>query len=378
MHWGRHGVQAWRTTAPHRSVQDTPVRKNASPVQRWRGTRIVVVIWKFQPGVMSDRSKPSRHGARFDNTAARDGERVVDRRTLLKWLLAGGLTAPFGAARAAPEPVLLERAIPASGERLPAVGLGTSDEFNSGAGAVRLQLREVLRRFAEVGGKLIDTAPGYGNAETVLGGLLAELDLAPRSFIATKVRVHGRQAGEAQFRRSERLLNKRPLDLIQVHSLVDARTQFDNQRRWQDAGRVRYIGITHSRVSAFEDLERWMRTERLDFVQLNYSFTEPDAERRLLPLAADRGIAVIANRPFENGALFRRVGGRALPVWAAEFDCRSWAQFSLKYILAHPAVTCVIPATSNPRHLVDNMGAGIGRLPDASTRRRMRQLATTL
>ena len=230
----------------------------------------------------------------------------------------------------------------------------------------------------ELGGTLIDTAPVYGNSEEVLGNLIGDLGIAQQTFIATKVRTRGQQAGEDQFKRSERLLKKRPLDLIQVHSLVDVKTQLDNQRRWKEAGRVRYIGITHSRVSGFVELERLMQKEQLDFVQLNYSFTEPDAEQRLLPLAADRGIAVIANRPFENGALFRRVKGKALPDWAKEFDCTSWAQFSLKYIIAHPAVTCVIPATSNPRHLVDNMGAGVGRLPDENIRRRMRGLGETL
>ena len=257
------------------------------------------------------------------------------------------------------------------------MGLGTSDEFES-AGENIEQLREVLRLFIDLGGRLVDTAPGYGNAEQVLGNLMNDLGIIEKTFVATKVRTRGRQSGENQFQTSERLLKKRPLDLIQVHSLVDVKTQLDNQRSWKDAGRVRYIGITHSRVSAFKELEQLMRMEQLDFVQLNYSFTEPDAEERLLPLAADQGIAVIANRPFENGALFRRVKGKALPDWAADFDCESWAQFSLKYILTHPAVTCVIPATSNPLHLVDNMEAGTGRLPDEGMRRRMRELAKDL
>ena len=257
------------------------------------------------------------------------------------------------------------------------MGLGTSDEFESTGENIE-QLREVLRLFIDLGGRLVDTAPGYGNAEQVLGNLMNDLGIIEKTFVATKVRTRGRQSGESQFQTSERLLKKRPLDLIQVHSLVDVETQLDNQRRWKDAGRVRYIGITHSRVSAFKELEQLMRMEQLDFVQLNYSFTEPDAEERLLPLAADQGIAVIANRPFENGALFRRAKDKALPDWAADFDCESWAQFSLKYILAHPAVTCVIPATSNPLHLVDNMEAGTGRLPDEGMRSRMRELAKDL
>ena len=302
----------------------------------------------------------------------------MDRRTLLKLFLSVGLSSSLSNVSAASKQSILLRTIPGSGESLPAIGLGTSDEFESGTGEDLAQLREVLRRFVDLGGRLIDTAPGYGNAEEVLGNLIDDLGIAQETFIATKVRTRGLQAGEDQFLRSERLLKKHPLDLIQVHSLVDVKNQLENQRRWKDSGRVRYIGITHSRVSAFGELEQLMQKEDLDFVQLNYSFTEPDAEQRLLPLAADRGIAVIANRPFENGGLFRRVRGKALPDWAEEFDCTSWAQFSLKYILAHPAVTCVIPATSNPKHLVDNMGAGVGRLPDETLRSRMRELAATL
>lgn len=270
------------------------------------------------------------------------------------------------------------RRIPGTQETLPVVGLGTSDEFEGGAGADMDRLHEVLRRFHELGGTVVDTAPIYGSAEAVIGELVAELELAEGLFIATKVRRSGRQAGLEQMARSEELLGKRPLDLMQVHSLVDWRTQLRNLRRWQDEGRVRYIGVTHSRVSAFDELERVIRSEPIDFVQLNYSFTEPRAEERLLPLAADRGIAVMVNRPFENGALFRAVRDRPLPEWAAQFDCESWAQFSLKYILGHPAVTCVIPATSNPGHVADNMGAGTGRLPDAATRRRMREVGASL
>jgi aryl-alcohol dehydrogenase-like predicted oxidoreductase len=256
--------------------------------------------------------------------------------------------------------------------------LGTSDEFEAAPGADLELLREVLRRFHELGGRLVDTAPLYGNAEEVIGGLVTDLGLSGEFFLATKVRSRGQQAGVEQMMRSETRLGKKPLDLLQVHSLVDVETQLENLRQWRDAGRVRYIGVTHSRVSAFDELERIMNNEPLDFVQLNYSFTEPQAERRLLPLAADKGIAVLVNRPFENGALFRAVEHRALPAWAQEFGCESWAQFSLKYILANPAVTCVIPATSNPVHMVDNMGAGTGGLPDDGHRRRMREIGASL
>jgi aryl-alcohol dehydrogenase-like predicted oxidoreductase len=292
-------------------------------------------------------------------------------------LIAAAAVFPQVRLAAASAGTMRRRAIPATGETLPVIGLGTSDEFES-AGSNLDPLREVLRRFHELGGTLVDTAPIYGNAESVIGGLVEGLDLADELFLATKVRTSGRQAGLEQMQRSGELLGKHPLDLMQVHSLVDWPTQLRNLRRWKEEGRVRYIGVTHSRISAFDELEKVMRSEPLDFVQFNYSFTEPQAEQRLLPLAADRGMAVMVNRPFENGALFGAVRGRALPEWASEFDCDSWAQFSLKYILSHPAVTCVIPATSNPKHVVDNMGAGTGRLPDPAIRERMRELGATL
>ncbi|MFW5969874.1 MAG: aldo/keto reductase [Halofilum sp. (in: g-proteobacteria)] len=306
------------------------------------------------------------------------GNRVdTGRRSFCK-LLAGTLLIPHANPSFASEEKLRRRRIPGTEETLPIVGLGTSDEFEVPEEADRDELRRVLRRFHERGGTLVDTAPIYGNAESVIGDLVAQLDLAEDLFLATKVRTSGREAGLEQMERSQKLLGKRPLDLMQVHSLVDWRTQLRNLREWKDEGRVRYIGVTHSRVSAFEELEKVMRSEALDFVQFNYSFTEPQAEERLLPLAADRGMAVMVNRPFENGALFRAVRDRPLPDWAAEFDCESWAQLSLKYILAHPAVTFVIPATSNPKHVADNMGAGRGALPDDTARQRIRELGANL
>ena len=302
----------------------------------------------------------------------------LDRRSVLKVLIAAGVIGRWGIANAVSGRSMVARAIPSTGEKIPVIGLGTSDEFSVSPGEDLAPLREVLRRFVELGGTLVDTAPAYGNAEEVIGNLVAELGIAKRLFIATKVGIHGREAGIEQMKNSERLLKKRPLDLIQVHSLRDVQTQLKNLRAWKEAGRVRYVGITHSRVAAFDDLEQLLINEKLDFVQLNYSPTEPDAEERLLPLAEKKGVAVIVNRPFENGAYFRKVKGKPLPDWAAEFDCTSWAQFSLKYIVGHRAVTCVIPATSNPRHLVDNMHAGMGRFPDERTRRRMRELASSM
>lgn len=301
----------------------------------------------------------------------------IGRRSFCK-LIAGALLMQHVPTSWASGAEMMRRRIPGTQETLPVVGLGTSDEFEALNDTNADVLRNVLRRFHGLGGTLVDTAPIYGNAESVIGGLVAELELAEDLFVATKVRTSGRDAGLEQMERSRELLGKRPLDLMQVHSLVDWHVQLRNLRQWKEEGHVRYIGVTHSRLSAFGELERVMRSEPLDFVQFNYSFTEPQAEERLLPLAADRGIAVMVNRPFENGALFGAVQGRPLPDWAAEFDCESWAQFSLKYILAHPAVTCVIPATSNPKHVADNMGAGTGRLPEENTRRRMREIGADL
>jgi diketogulonate reductase-like aldo/keto reductase len=308
-----------------------------------------------------------------------NSEGTFSRRDWLKLALGAGLAAAgmrLREATAASEPAILRRTIPSTGEMLAAVGLGTSDEFETSENLAAL--REVLRRFITMGGEVIDTAPSYGDAEQVLGDLLANLGIGDELFIATKVSSYSRQAGLDQMELSQRLLGIKPLDLIEVHSLVDVDTQLANLRRWKDAGRVRYIGITHHEVAAHDELERLMRMEQLDFVQFNYSVTEPQAERRLLPLAADKGIAVLTNRPFENGELFSTTAGKPLPEWAREFDCESWAQFSLKYILAHPAVTCALPATSDPEHLMDNMRAGLGRLPDASMRARMRAFMSSL
>lgn len=310
------------------------------------------------------------------------------RRTTLKALLAAACAwggAPFAVPAATPEAPgpaagadIGTRPIPRGGEAIPIVGLGTSGAFETAPGDDLDPLRGVLRAYFERGGRLIDTAPSYGNAETVVGRLTAELGLRDRAFMASKIDRQGEREGIARMEASERRLGGRPLDLLQVHNLIDVETQLATLRRWKAEGRVRYIGITHYRVAAFDTLERLMRAHDLDFVQFNYSVVTPEAERRLLPLAQERGQAVLINRAFEDGAWFRRVRGRPLPDWAREFDCASWAQFALKYVLAHPAVTCVIPATGKVKHLLDNMGAGRGRLPDADQRRRMRELVAEL
>jgi diketogulonate reductase-like aldo/keto reductase len=222
-----------------------------------------------------------------------------------------------------------------------------------------------------LGGRVIDSSPMYGAAEEVVGDLGAELGALDKLFLATKVWTQGREAGIAQMERSRRLFRVPRLDLLQIHNLLDWSTHLGPLREWKQAGRVRYLGVTHYTASAYDELERVLRSEPFDFVQVNYSLGERDAERRILPLARDRGIAVLVNRPFAGGGLFERVRGQPLPPWAAEIGCQSWAQLFLKWILAHPAVTCVIPATSRPQHLLDNMTAGAGGLPDAAMRERM-------
>lgn len=304
----------------------------------------------------------------------------LSRRQMLKTLLAAGVLSATGLRLSFAEEKgsILKRKIPSNGEMIPAVGLGSSDTFEVGAGESKEPLAEVLRLFIKRGGRVVDTAPSYGNAESVIGEMSSELGVTDKLFIATKVDRRGREEGIEQMKKSEQLLNTKPLNLIQVHNLIDVETQLNTLRRWKEEGRVRYIGITHYRVSAHDELEKLMKSRDMDFVQFNYSVLSPEAEKTLLPLAADRGIAVIANRPFVDGALFTMTAGKRLPEWAGEFDCKSWAQFSLKYILSHPAVTCAIPATSNPKHLVDNMGAGFGKLPDEKTRKRMRDYMVSI
>jgi aryl-alcohol dehydrogenase-like predicted oxidoreductase len=267
---------------------------------------------------------------------------------------------------------LLERRIPRSGEALPAVGLGTWQVFDVGRDAQALaECRETLRAFVQGGGRLVDSSPMYGSAEQVTGQLAAELGAHSRLFVATKVWTSGRAAGVRQMEDSMRRLRVERLDLMQVHNLVDVQTHLATLREWKAAGRIRYLGVTHYHAGAHADLEQLMKRGDIDFLQVNYSLAEPEAERRLLGAAAEGGAAVIVNRPFAEGAMFRRVRDRALPPWAKEAGCASWAQLFLKWILAHPAVTCAIPGTRNPRHVADNLGALAGPLPDAALRRRM-------
>ena len=265
---------------------------------------------------------------------------------------------------------LLQRAIPSAGEMLPVIGLGTSRVFNSSA-AERGPLEQVVAALVKMGGKMIDTAPAYGEAETVTGEIAAKLKLHDKLFLATKVGTTGKAEGIQQMERSLQLLGKKPVDLIQVHNLTDWETQLATLNELKNQKRIRYTGVTASRNSAHADIARVLEKERVDFVQINYSLMEREAEERVLPVAKERGVAVIINRPFGRGDLFARVREKPLPEWAAEVDCKSWAQIFLKWIVAHPAVTCVIPATSKPHHMEDNLHGGLGRLPDEKMRRRM-------
>lgn len=272
---------------------------------------------------------------------------------------------------------LLTRPIPRTGEALPAVGLGTWETFDVGPGAAdRKPVAEVLSRFAARGGRLVDSSPMYGRAESVLGTLAAEAKLLPSLFVATKVWTRGRGSGLEQMERSLRLLGK--VDLMQVHNLLDLDVQLASIRDLRAAGRVRYLGVTHYTASSHGELAGVLRKERPDFLQVNYSAAEPEAGASLLPLASDLGVAVIANRPFGGGEALRRALKTPLPAWAGEARCASWAQVFLKWILADPAVTCAIPATSKVAHLEDNMGAASLPLPDAAWRRRAREAIAAL
>jgi diketogulonate reductase-like aldo/keto reductase len=255
---------------------------------------------------------------------------------------------------------------------LPVIGLGTWQTFDVGTDAARRAAVEaVLGAFAELGGRVVDSSPMYGTSEEVTGDLASKLGLLSTLFVATKVWTSGRAAGIRQMEDSIRKLRVSRVDLMQVHNLVDTDTHLATLAEWKQAGRVRHVGVTHYTAGGHEAVEQVLATRSIDAVQINYSVGEREAERRLLPLARERGVAVIANRPFAGGDLFRRLRGRPLPSWAAEIDCDSWAQILLKFVVSHPAVTCAIPATSEVTHLRDNMKAGHGRLPDEALRARI-------
>lgn len=267
---------------------------------------------------------------------------------------------------------LITRPIPRSGERLPAIGLGTYDTFDVPRNQLaQTELQDVLRRFIELGGKVVDSSPMYGQAEAAVGTLASALNAQKSLFLATKVWISGRADGIRQMEESMRLLQTRTIDLMQVHNLLDLKSHLPVLRDWKKAGRIRYLGITHYTASAHAELEKLVRSGDFDFVQFNYSLDEPEAGARLLPACADSGTATLINRPFSQAGLFSKVRGKPLPPWCADMDCSSWAQFFLKWIISHPAVTCAIPGTRLVRHIEDNMAACTGRLPDAALRKRM-------
>lgn len=259
---------------------------------------------------------------------------------------------------------LLKRAIPSSDEKIPAVGLGTWQTFDVGENeAERTPLKAVLKNLVEKGGSVVDSSPMYGRSERVVGDLSTDLKLNEKLFIATKVWTSGEESGIRQMNNSFSLLKRKTIDLMQIHNLLDWHTHIKTLRDWKDLGKVRYIGITHYTESAYSAVEQILKSTTLDFLQINYSLLSRKAEERLFPLAQEKKVAIIVNQPFEEGTLFSRVKGQTLPVWAKEFDCNSWGQFFLKFILAQPAVTCVIPGTSKPHHMLDNLGAAVGKLP---------------
>ena len=312
-----------------------------------------------------------------DNQTTAD--RYVTRRRVLQAGAAGAglalapwqLSLAAGAGDDNAEQRMRQRAIPATGEQVPVVGMGSSGSYERMTSDNAEALRTVMKQFAAMGGTLVDTSPSYGRAETHIGEVARETGVRDELFMATKVRKDSREQTLDQFRASIDKLGE-PIDLLQIHNFIGLESQWKTLKQLKDEGRVRYIGLTHYLTSAFDELEHQMSSKDMDFVQFNYSIMTPEAEERLLPLAADRGIAVLVNRAFNDGAIFGRVGDQELPAYAREFDCNSWAQFALKYVLANEAVTAVIPATSDPEHLVDNMHAGYGALPDAAMRKRMR------
>ncbi|HAS44950.1 MAG TPA: aldo/keto reductase [Microscillaceae bacterium] len=267
---------------------------------------------------------------------------------------------------------LIQRVIPSSGEKLPVVGLGTWQTFDVGNDRqARKRLIEVLTVLQKMGGKMIDSSPMYGSSEKVVGDLCQQLGLRKELFMATKVWTSGQQAGKQQMNQSIQKMQAKSMDLMQVHNLVDVDTHLKTLRAWKAQGKIRYLGVTHYTTGAYPQLMRLIKSESLDFVQFNYNMKVREAEKRLLPLAKEKGVAVIINRPYAGGSLFRVTRGKPLPEWTKEYDINSWGQYFLKYMLGHPAVNCVIPGTSKPKHMRDNMGAAYGKLPDEKGRKKM-------
>ena len=274
-------------------------------------------------------------------------------------------------AATAQQSALIQKPIPSTGEKIPVIGMGTARYFD----AVTPELREVIKRLPELGGRVVDMAPSYSNAETVVGDIIAELNARPRYFLATKVTGPGsdRESGARQIEESMRRLHTDKIDLMQIHNLIGVQERLPLLRELKQAGRFRYVGATTSFARQYDAFEKLMREQQLDFIQIDYSIDARNIEQRILPLAADRGMAVLVNSPFRRGRTFERVQGKPLPSWTAELEVTTWAQLFLKYLASHPSVTCVIPGTERVQFLVDNMVATHGRLPDAAMRKRIEQ-----
>jgi aryl-alcohol dehydrogenase-like predicted oxidoreductase len=312
----------------------------------------------------------------------RDVLRIATTSGIMAWAPAFARTASArgpgsGAVPTASKPMtttINTRPIPKTKEALPTVGLGTWQAFDVDPGSRAAQL-EVMKQFLAAGGRVVDSSPMYGRAEEIVGDVLADLGAIGKPFLATKVWTRGKREGIAEMERSrKRMCGQRSdgkIDLMQIHNLLDWQTHLPVLREMKQAGTIRYIGVTHYSHGELPQIEKMMKTEALDFIQVPYNLADRAVEARVLPAAADTGTAVLVMRPFEEGALFRRVKGKPLPAWAADIDCTSWAQLFLKFIIGHPAVTCPIPATADPAHLADNIKAAFGRLPDAAQRRAM-------
>ena len=270
------------------------------------------------------------------------------------------------------------RLIPGTDEEIPVIGLGTWQTFDVGNSETeRAPLKEVLKVLIDHGGSVIDSSPMYGRSEEVVGDLTTELQLKDKIFEATKVWTSGREAGIEQMNDSVNLMRVNRMDLMQIHNLLDWRTHLETLRKWKDENKIRYIGITHYNSSGYAELEKIMKTEEIDFIQINYNLAVRGAAERILPLAKDKGIGVLINRPYQGGSLFRITKNKVLPEWASEFDAKSWGQFFLKFILAVPAISCIIPGTSKPKHMLDNVQAGFGKLPSAEHQRKMIELVSS-
>jgi diketogulonate reductase-like aldo/keto reductase len=299
---------------------------------------------------------------------------AMNRRDSLRIFAAGAAAFPGGVPAEETATAMLTRPIPSTGEKLPVIGMGTWQTFD-----VRPKeaapLEPIMKAFVELGGKVLDSSPMYGKSEEIAGHMIEKFGLRDKLFVATKVWTTGKAEGIAQMEASMKKLRAKPIDLMQVHNLQDVGTHLDTLRGWKKDGMVRYLGITHYTASQHAAVEKLIAAETLDFVQINYSVGEREAEEKLLQMAKDRGVAVIANRPFAGGELFGKLRGKPLPDWAKEIGCESWAQILLKFVVSHPAMTCAIPATSKLHHLQDNMKAGHGPMPDEAMRKKIVEAA---